>query len=68
MKQTASESPGGPSRNQGLPSGPPAPGLVKFELHGEELSQKTVTPCGSCGRVYLPLTWVGKKVKIIRMD
>lgn len=41
---------------------------VKFKLYGEEVIQKTVTASGSCGRVYLPLGWVGKKVKIIRVD
>ncbi len=46
----------------------PAWGEVKFELYGAEMTQKTVTASGTCGRVYLPLAWVGKRVKIIRLD
>lgn len=41
---------------------------VKFNLYGEEVIHKTVTASGSCGRVYLPLAWVGKRVKIIRVN
>jgi putative transposon-encoded protein len=43
-------------------------GEVQFSLYGEEVVQKTVTASGTCGRVYLPLGWVGKRVKIIRVD
>lgn len=42
--------------------------VVKIELYGNELTHKKVSASGACGRVYLPLTWVGKKVKIIRVD
>ncbi len=45
-----------------------ARGEVVFRLYGEEVVHKTVTVSGSCGRVYLPLGWVGKRVKIIRVD
>jgi putative transposon-encoded protein len=41
---------------------------VQFKLHGEEVVHKTVSASGKCGRIYLPLGWVGKKVKIIRVD
>jgi putative transposon-encoded protein len=30
--------------------------------------EKEVKPSGNSGRVYLPLNWVGKQVKIIRVD
>ncbi|MGB5420674.1 MAG: DUF2080 family transposase-associated protein [Desulfobacterales bacterium] len=30
--------------------------------------EKEVKPGGNAGRVYLPLDWVGKCVKIIRID
>lgn len=40
----------------------------KFGIFGEELIEKEVKKSGSCGRVYLPLNWVGKHVKIIRID
>ena len=41
---------------------------VKFEVYGEEMIEKEVKPSGNTGRVYLPLNWVGKHVKIIRID
>jgi hypothetical protein len=40
----------------------------KFGVFGEEMIEKEVKPAGNSGRVYLPLDWVGKHVKIIRMD
>ena len=40
----------------------------KFEVYGEEMIQKEVKPSGSSGRVYLPPDWIGKHVKIIRLD
>jgi len=41
---------------------------VKFEVYGEEMVEKIVKQSGNCGRVYLPPDWVGRKVKIIRID
>jgi len=41
---------------------------VKFEIYGEEMIEKTVKLSGNSGRVYLPPTWVGHSVKIIRID
>jgi len=43
---------------------PPA----KFEVYGEEMIEKEVKQSGNSGRVYLPPEWVGKQVKIIRLD
>ena len=43
-------------------------GKVKFEIFGEEMIEKIVRVSGNSGRVYLPPDWVGKQVKIIRMD
>ena len=34
----------------------------------EEMIEKTVKLSGNSGRVYLPPTWVGHSVKIIRID
>ncbi len=45
-----------------------APSRIRFEGYGEEMIQKKVSQSGSSGRVYLPLEWVGKNVKIIRID
>lgn len=41
---------------------------VKFEVYGEEMLVKEVKQSGNSGRVYLPPEWVGKNVKIIRID
>jgi hypothetical protein len=41
---------------------------VKFEFWGNEMLEKPVTASGNSGRVYLPTSWVGRWVKIIRID
>jgi putative transposon-encoded protein len=41
---------------------------VKFEIYGEEMIEKKVKQSGNSGRVYLPPEWIGKYVKIIRID
>jgi putative transposon-encoded protein len=40
----------------------------KFEVYGEEMLEKVVAKSGSSGRVYLPPDWIGKRVKVIRVD
>jgi putative transposon-encoded protein len=40
----------------------------KFEVYGEEMIEKEVKQSGNSGRVYLPPEWVGKRVKIIRIE
>jgi putative transposon-encoded protein len=46
----------------------PPPSKVKFEVYGEEMIEKRVKLSGNSGRVYLPPNWVGRHVKIIRID
>lgn len=41
---------------------------VKFEIYGQEMIEKDVKPAGNSGRVYLPPDWVGKRVKIIKLE
>ena len=41
---------------------------AKFGLYGVEMIEKEVKPRGNTGRIYLPSNWVGKLVKIIRVD
>ena len=43
-------------------------GKVKFEVYGEEMVEKVVKLSGNSGRVYLPPDWVGRHVKIVRVD
>ncbi len=44
---------------------------VKFEVYGLEMKEKQVKSNGKTervsGRVYLPLSWIGHKVKIIKV-
>ena len=40
----------------------------KFEVWGEEMIEKEVRQSGNSGRVYLPPDWIGRRVKIIRID
>ncbi len=40
----------------------------KFEVFGQEMIEKEVKRAGNSGRVYLPPDWVGKMVKIIRLE
>lgn len=42
--------------------------MSKFEVYGREMIEKEVKLSGNSGRVYLPPEWVGKVVKIIRID
>jgi putative transposon-encoded protein len=44
------------------------PSKVKFEVFGEEMIEKEVKQSGNSGRVCLPPEWVGRQVKIIRID
>lgn len=46
----------------------PLAGRARFELRGMEQADRVVASTSNCGRVYLPLAWVGKRVKIIRLD
>jgi len=46
----------------------PAKGKVKFEVYGEEMLEKKVSLSGNSGRIYLPPDWVGRNVKIIRIN
>ena len=41
---------------------------AKLEVYGEEMIEKEVKQSGNSGRVYLPPEWIGKRVKIIRID
>ena len=41
---------------------------TKFVVFGEEMIEKEVKSSGNSGRIYLPLEWVGKFIKVIRID
>jgi hypothetical protein len=44
------------------------PPKTEFRVLGEEMIEKEVKTSGKTGRVYLPGDWVGRLVKIIRMN
>ncbi len=41
---------------------------VRLEIFGEEVIEKGVKPSGNSGRVYLPTSWIGHNVKVVRID
>ena len=41
---------------------------VKIELTGFEMLEKRVNKSGNSGRVYVPIEWIGKKVKLILLE
>jgi putative transposon-encoded protein len=41
---------------------------TKIQLMGFEMLEKQVNVSGNSGRVYVPIEWVGKKVKIILLE
>jgi putative transposon-encoded protein len=45
---------------------PPEPS--RFEVVGHEVIEKIVKQSGNSGRVYLPPNWIGKRVKIVRLE
>ena len=58
----------GLKETSGKPEDPGIPPKTKFGIFGEEMIEKEVKRSGNTGRVYLPMDWVGKHVKIIRVD
>ena len=41
---------------------------TKIQLTGYEMLEKQVNKSGNSGRVYAPIEWVGKRVKIILLE
>ncbi len=41
---------------------------TKIQLTGYEMLEKLVNKSGNSGRVYVPIEWIGKKVKIILLE
>ena len=57
-----------PKMNSGKPENPAMSPKTEFRVLGEEMIEKEVKTSGKTGRVYLPGDWVGRLVKIIRMN
>jgi len=41
---------------------------TKIQIIGFEMLEKQVNQSGNSGRVYVPIEWVGKRVKIILVE
>jgi len=41
---------------------------VNLQITGFEMLEKSVNKSGNSGRVYVPIEWIGKKVKIILLE
>lgn len=41
---------------------------VFIRLKGFEVLEKQVNKSGNSGRVYVPIEWIGKRVKIVRLE
>jgi putative transposon-encoded protein len=39
-----------------------------YTIQGYEIRSKIVAKSGKAGRIYLPQEWIGKKVKVIRVN
>lgn len=44
------------------------PQYPKIEVYGEEIIEKIVKPSGNSRRIYLPPSWIGRHVKIIKVE
>ena len=41
---------------------------TNIQLIGYEMLEKQVNKSGNSGRVYVPIEWIGKRVKIILLE
>lgn len=41
---------------------------MKVEVQAYQVIEKTVKASGNSGRVYVPPTWIGKKVKVFLLE
>lgn len=39
-----------------------------YQIKGYEVIIKTVTDARTSGKIYLPVNWIGKRVKVIRIE
>lgn len=41
---------------------------IKMEMLGYEVVEKVAMPSGNSSRVYLPVSWRGKRVRAVRLE
>lgn len=42
--------------------------VARIIIYGQEILEKKVALSYNCGRVYLPVAWIGKRIKIVRVN
>lgn len=42
--------------------------LMEIKINAYQIIEKTVKPSGNSGRVYVPVDWVDKKVKVVLLE
>jgi putative transposon-encoded protein len=41
---------------------------TKIQMTGFEMLEKQVNKSGNSGRVYVPVEWIGKRVKVVLLE
>ena len=41
---------------------------TQIHLSGFEMLEKQVNKSGNSGRIYVPVNWIGKKVKVVLLE
>jgi putative transposon-encoded protein len=41
---------------------------TKIQLTGFEMLEKQVNKSGNSGRIYVPVEWIGKRVKVVLLE
>ena len=42
--------------------------LMEIKINAYQIIEKTVKSSGNSGRVYVPIDWVGKRVKVVLLE
>lgn len=42
--------------------------IMEIKINAYQIIEKLVKPSGNSGRVYVPIDWVGKKVKVVLLE
>jgi putative transposon-encoded protein len=42
--------------------------IMEIKINAYQIIEKLVKPSGNSGRVYVPINWVGKKVKVVLLE
>jgi hypothetical protein len=46
----------------------PRPKPIEPKMHGYEVVEKVAKPCATSARILVPRHWVGKRVRVVRLD